>query len=107
MMRSWSLVRASFLAGAFVLMFGLTARTQQTPPGQDDEHKALPAGEGRELMIRVCGQCHSPDSAADQQLDAKGWKDLVNDMASKGADVTDAEVDQIVNYLAKAFPVSK
>ena len=107
MMGSWSLVRAGFLAGAFVLMFGLTARTQQTPPGQADEHKALPAGEGRELMIRVCGQCHSPDSAADQQLDAKGWKDLVNDMASKGADGTDAELDQIVSYLAKAFPVSK
>ena len=107
MKRSWSLVRAGFLAGAFVLMFGLTARTQQTPSGQGDEHKALPSGEGRELMIRVCGQCHSPDSAADQQLDAKGWKDLVNDMASKGADATDAELDQIASYLAKAFPVSK
>ena len=58
-------------------------------------------------MIRVCSACHSPDSAADEQLDAKGWKDLVDDMASKGADATEGEFDQIVRYLTNAFPPSK
>ena len=64
----------------------------------------MPAGPGRELMIRVCSQCHSPDVAADQQLDEAGWKNLVDQMAGKGAVATDAEFDEIVHYLANAFP---
>ena len=58
-------------------------------------------------MIRVCSQCHAPDMAADQQLDLAGWKSLVDLMASKGAVATDAELDEIVHYLANAFPASK
>jgi competence protein ComEA len=64
----------------------------------------LPAGEGRDVMIRVCSQCHEPEMAADQQFDAAGWKSLVDQMASKGATATDEEFDQIVRYLTKAFP---
>jgi len=30
----------------------------------------------------------------------RGWKSLVDLMASKGADATDAELDEIVHYLA-------
>ena len=96
-------MRALFLAAACVLMTGLTAATQ-TPSGPADEHAALPAGPGRELMIRVCSQCHSPDVAADQQLDPAGWKSVVDQMAAKGAAATDAELDEIVRYLANAFP---
>jgi mono/diheme cytochrome c family protein len=91
---------------ALVLVWGVTAAAQ-TSPGPPDEHKALPPGQGRDLMIRVCSQCHSPDSAADQQLDPAGWKTLVDQMAEKGAVATDAEFAEIVQYLATAFPVSK
>jgi competence protein ComEA len=79
----------------------------QTPAPPADEHPALPAGPGRALMIRVCSACHSPDLAAEQQLDTAGWKALVDQMASKGAAATDEEFDEIVQYLAKAFPPSK
>lgn len=58
-------------------------------------------------MIRVCSECHSPDEAADQQLDGGGWKSLVDEMAGKGAVATDAELNEIVQYLANAFPPSK
>ena len=87
-------------------MSGLTARAQTVSPPAD-EHPALPAGPGRELMIRVCSPCHSPDQAADQQLDLDGWKKLVDQMASKGAVATDEEFEEIVRYLANAFPASK
>ena len=52
-------------------------------------------------------QCHALDVAADQQLDPAGWKSLVDQMAGKGAVATDAEFDEIVHYLANAFPASK
>jgi competence protein ComEA len=99
-------MRAISFAAALVVMSGLMAAAQ-TSSVPSDEHPTLPAGPGRELMIRVCSQCHSPDTAADQQLDQEGWKSLVDQMASRGADATDAELDEIVQYLATAFPVSK
>ena len=99
-------LRVLALATALVPLFGLTANTQ-TPRAPDDEHAALPAGPGRDLMIRVSSQCHAPEVAADQQLDAAGWKGLVDQMATKGATATDAEFDEIVRYLANAFPASK
>jgi competence protein ComEA len=103
-------MRAFAAAAAIVLLSALTsglAAAPQTPSPPADEHPALPPGAGRDVMIRVCSQCHSPDVAAEQQLDAAGWKDLVDQMASKGANATDDEFDEIVRYLTDAFPATK
>jgi competence protein ComEA len=92
-------------AAAFVLSAALAGAAQNS--GGQDNHPSLPAGEGRDLMIRVCSKCHAPELAADQQFDQAGWNDLVDQMASKGAEATDAEFDQIVQYLTRAFPPTK
>ncbi|HEX4346631.1 MAG TPA: cytochrome c [Vicinamibacterales bacterium] len=101
--------RAGVLAAAVTAAATLTAgaQTPSAQAGTTDEHPKLPPGDGRDLTIKVCGQCHDPDNVADQDLDTKGWKQLVDDMASKGADATDAQLDQIVAYLSKSFPPSK
>lgn len=91
-------------ATAFVLTACLTTTFAQTPQTPSDEHPKLPAGEGRDVMIRVCSQCHEPENVVDQQLTEKEWRDLVEDMASRGASASDEEIDQIVKYLATAFP---
>ena len=94
------------LAAAFILITGFTAAAQNPSP-LADEHPKLPPGQGRELVIRVCSSCHEPETVADEQLDESSWKKLVDEMAGKGADATDAELNEIVQYLAKAFPPSK
>jgi len=92
----------------FAVAFVLTTAGATSPSaGVQDNHPSLPAGEGREVMIRVCSKCHAPELAADQQFDEAGWKELVDQMASKGAEATEAEFDQIVHYLAAAFPATK
>jgi mono/diheme cytochrome c family protein len=73
-------------------------------PALADDFKLLPDGPGRDVMVRVCAQCHSPEIAAQQSLDAQGWKALVDQMANNGANATDAEFDTIAKYLAGAFP---
>ena len=73
-------------------------------PALADDYKSLPDGPGRDVTVRVCSQCHSPEIAAHQTLDAQGWKDLVNQMANNGANATDAEFDTITKYLTTAFP---
>jgi competence protein ComEA len=85
---------------ALAVLFGMAA----TPVLADDDFKSLPAGQGRDVMVRVCSQCHSPEIAAQQNLDAQGWKDLVNQMANNGANGTDAEFDTIAKYLTASFP---
>ena len=105
-MRKTPRVRASVMIATLVAVFGLTLGTQ-TSFGHGDDHPTLPDGPGRDLMIRVCSQCHAPELAANQELDKAGWKDLVDQMASNGATATDAEFDQIVSYLSTAFPAPK
>ena len=84
---------------AAVLLLGLAVT-----PAFADDYPSLPAGQGRDVMVRVCSQCHSPEIAAQQNLDAQGWKDLVNQMANNGAQASDAEFDTITKYLTTAFP---
>ena len=82
-----------------ILLAGLA-----TPALADDDYKSLPAGQGRDVMVKVCSQCHSPEIAAQQNLDAQGWKDLVNQMANNGAQASDADFDTIAKYLTASFP---
>jgi len=74
------------------------------PAAPADAYPSLPAGAGRDVAVRVCAQCHSPEVVAHQNLDAQGWKDLVNQMANNGANGTDADFDTISKYLTAAFP---
>lgn len=91
-------------AAAFAATCMLLAASPRVAASQTDEHPKLPPGEGRDVMIRVCSQCHEPEMVADQQTDEAGWKSLVDQMASNGANATEAEFQQIVKYLTKAFP---
>ena len=89
----------------FLRMTSLLALMAATAsPVLADDFKALPEGPGRDVMVRVCAQCHSPEIAAHQNMDAEGWKALVNQMANNGANATDAEFDTIAKYLAASFP---
>jgi len=93
------------IAAAFALSIALAASSQDGPA--KDDHPTLPPGEGRDVMIKVCSQCHQPENVVGQELDEAGWKGVVDQMASNGADATEAELKQIVQYLAKAFPPAK
>ena len=66
--------------------------------GQD-----LPPGEGRETLMRVCTACHDIEAVPRLHYSREGWANLVSSMKDMGADATDAELAQIVNYLAKNF----
>jgi mono/diheme cytochrome c family protein len=86
------------------LTFVLALLALSASPTLADDFASLPAGPGRDVMVRVCAQCHSPEIAAHQNLDTQGWKDLVNQMANNGANASDAEFDTIAKYLAASFP---
>jgi competence protein ComEA len=66
---------------------------------------ALPDGPARDLVIRVCGQCHEPTRAGSLRLTRDGWEGVIEKMKGLGASAlaTNAELGQITDYLAENF----
>jgi competence protein ComEA len=65
--------------------------------------QGLPEGKSRELVVRVCAQCHEPQRAAAVRLTREGWEGEVSKMMGLGAKMTDDEYTQIVDYLAENY----
>src|SRR5580704_17420260 len=64
----------------------------------------LPDGPGKDTLKRVCTGCHGPENVAGLAKTRSDWEALVGNMASTGAQGTDDEFNQIVDYLAAYFP---
>jgi competence protein ComEA len=64
----------------------------------------LPDNPGRELFETICTECHTTDRVVGQQKTRAEWQLKVTEMLQEDQDVTQAERDTIVNYLAASFP---
>ncbi len=69
--------------------------------------QTLPDGPGKETFQMVCSMCHSPDAVIGHQGTHQWWQSKVTEMLQEVTDVPDSDVDTIVTYLAKNFPVVK
>jgi len=63
----------------------------------------LPDNPGRELFETICTECHTTDRVVGQQKSRAEWQAKVTEMLQEDQDVTQAERDTIVNYLAVSF----
>jgi competence protein ComEA len=66
--------------------------------------QSLPEGQGKELVEVICSSCHSTERIAAKRWTKPQWQDKVLEMLQEETDVTQAEKDRIVEYLAKSFP---
>jgi competence protein ComEA len=92
--------------GIFLCCAGMPSYAQQAAPAQSAEHPQypeLPAGPGKDTLVRVCSKCHSPDNVIANGQDRAGWEDTITKMAGYGAVATDDEFTQILDYLEKNF----
>lgn len=105
-MQSHTLCAARFLSAAArmaafaAVTAGFCALGMQAAP---QEHK-LPAGPGKEVTQRICSACHGVEIVMDRGLTKQAWTQVVSDMVDRGAQGTDEELTQVVDYLAKNFP---
>ena len=90
--------RIGFLGLAFCGA-GMVSYAQQAP-----SHPELPDGPGKDTLIRVCGDCHSPDNVIANGQDRTGWENEITKMAGFGAQGTDEDFTAILDYLTKNFP---
>ncbi len=73
---------------------------------QAHPYPELPDGPGKDTLIRVCGDCHSPDNVIANGQDRTGWENEITKMAGFGAQGTDEDFTAILDYLAKNFPAT-
>jgi competence protein ComEA len=102
---------ATKLSAAWALCFctltaGPTYAQQTTQQQQSQVHPELPAGPGKDTLIRVCSSCHSPDNVIANGQDRAGWENTISKMAGFGAVGTDEEFTEILDYLVKNFPAN-
>jgi len=86
---------------AAVLVFVALVILAQAPDG------AVPAVKGPDavaanLVNTVCVSCHTLDRVKNKMADKDGWTTTVTRMQGKGADLTDAQVPVVVEYLTRA-----
>jgi competence protein ComEA len=63
----------------------------------------LPDGPGKSAFVKVCSDCHSPESAVSMLRTREEWTATLGQMAQMGAQGTDQEFEQILEYLVTNF----
>jgi hypothetical protein len=99
MAKRWLFTGVAVSAAVFAATASSAAQqgSPDQPPG-DAKAKAL--------VERVCSGCHDLGVISDKGRTAEDWQKVVDLMADRGAQATDAEFDQITAYLAKTQPAS-
>jgi cytochrome c5 len=63
----------------------------------------LPEGDGKAIATENCQACHKLTNLTKAHKDLDDWKDTVQTMIDRGANVPPDKVDILVQYLAKNF----
>lgn len=89
------------LTGA--LLIGASGlRAQGTAPNAD-----FAPGPGVETVQNHCAVCHPPTMITGKRLSQRQWAAIVDQMISKGAQVSEEEYGVIVAYLARVYGADK
>jgi competence protein ComEA len=98
--------KIAIVAAAATLWAGAIGSTAAQDPAVIDPNATydrLPAGPGRDVLIKACVTCHNPERAASVRLTRDGWDELIGNMMTRGMKATDDERAVIVEYLATHF----
>jgi competence protein ComEA len=63
----------------------------------------LPDGPGKEVLLKICRDCHDLDTVTVDNRTKEGWQKTVAKMGDRGAEGTDEEFEAVVAYLTKNF----
>ncbi len=76
---------------------GSAAQSAPAGPG------TLPDGPGKAIVLKSCTACHDAQQATSKLGTVDDWTQTVNDMLSKGADLSDDDAATVVQYLAAHY----
>jgi competence protein ComEA len=64
----------------------------------------LPEGPGREQTEKLCSDCHELERSISLRQDRDGWKVTLNKMIGLGAQGTEEEFSEVLDYLSRNYP---
>ena len=67
-------------------------------PAQD-----LPSGKGRETFKTICTSCHDIETTINLRNTRSGWIEVIATMKNNGADGTEAQFTEVLDYLTLNF----
>lgn len=59
---------------------------------------------GKSILNQKCVQCHDISRVKNYQDDPEGWAMTVDRMVMLGAELSDEQYEQLVDYLALTYP---
>ena len=65
--------------------------------------ETLPEGKAKPIVERVCSKCHGLEGIVRARMTKERWSAVVDDMIGRGAQASDDEIDQMIEYLAANF----
>ena len=69
----------------------------------DESAKLLPDAPGKEVVAKVCTECHDTSNIRKLRIPRNEWSDKMDDMVDRGAKGTDQEMMAILDYLTQNF----
>jgi hypothetical protein len=67
----------------------------------------LPEGNGRDIAITACTQCHGLNYLGDVNLTSAQWENALYDMIGRGAIVEKDDLEILRNYLVDNYATDK
>lgn len=92
------------LAVVLVALAACGGTGQGVTPSSGGSQETPAALDGQALTQERCATCHGLDRVQQAKKSQDGWKTTVERMVAKGAQLTQAEQDAVVEYLAKTYP---
>lgn len=89
-----------------LLAAAIPAATSGAQKGDDPStDTTLEEGEGKDLVVKKCTVCHDLERIPARRRDRLGWEDVVDNMKSRGADITAEDRQTIVDYLTAHYGI--
>jgi mono/diheme cytochrome c family protein len=86
--------------GSLVIALALAAAPADPA---DAGSTVLPPGNYRDLVLRTCAVCHPIDRVVAQRRSQEQWDQLIGVMVDRGAQASDEQQQQILQYLVQNF----
>lgn len=96
------MTKASPLLMAVAVLCAGAIKAETAPPVAASG--TLAPGAGVEVVQTTCTVCHPPAMITSKRRTPQQWRDVVDQMINKGAQVSDEDYDVIVSYLARSYP---
>lgn len=93
-------MRFNLLVAFSAMALGVASAQTVTPP---DAAASMPDGAGKPIVQRACASCHAVTVVTSKHATQKEWDQVVNLMVSRGAELSDDEIETVIAYLAKNY----